>query len=91
MVRQSHWRGELFDGAALAAQELGRPDLGKRFAKVARDYRTGLKSMISGPFFIGSLVGVGCRLMVLGPGLGTLVGTLEPTPMCAYQAHIVLR
>ena len=30
MVRQSHWRGELLDGAALAAQELGRPDLGKR-------------------------------------------------------------
>ena len=26
-VRQSHWRGELLDGAALAAQELGRPDL----------------------------------------------------------------
>ena len=25
------------------------------------------------------------QLMVLGPGLGTL----EPTPMCAYQAHIV--
>lgn len=30
MVRQSHWRGELLDGAALAAQELGRADLGKR-------------------------------------------------------------
>ena len=30
MVRQSHWRGELLDGAALAAQELGRLDLGKR-------------------------------------------------------------
>ena len=30
MVRQSHWRGELLDGAALAAQELGRPDLPKR-------------------------------------------------------------
>jgi hypothetical protein len=29
-VRQSHWRGELLDGAALAAQELGRPDLSKR-------------------------------------------------------------
>ena len=25
-----HWRGELLDGAALAAQELGRPDLSKR-------------------------------------------------------------
>ena len=30
IVRQSHWRGELLDGAALAAQELGRPDLSKR-------------------------------------------------------------
>jgi hypothetical protein len=29
MVRQSHWR-ELLDGAALAAQELGRSDLSKR-------------------------------------------------------------
>jgi hypothetical protein len=51
----------------------------------------GLKSMISGQFFIGSLVGVGCRLMVLGPSLGTPADTLDPTPMCAYQAHIVLR
>jgi hypothetical protein len=30
LVRQSHWRGELLDGAALAAQELGRPDLPRR-------------------------------------------------------------
>jgi hypothetical protein len=30
LVRQSHWRGELLDGAALTAQELGRPDLQKR-------------------------------------------------------------
>lgn len=30
LVRQSHWRGELLDGAALAAQELGRSDLSKR-------------------------------------------------------------
>ena len=37
-----------------------------------------------------SLVGVGCRLMVLGPSVGTLAGTLKWTPMCAYQAHIVL-
>jgi hypothetical protein len=50
----------------------------------------GLKFTISGPFFIGSLVGVGCRLAVLGPSLGTLAGTLEPMPMCAYQAHIVI-
>ena len=35
------------------------------------------------PVFIGFVVGVGCRLMVLGPGLGTLAGTLKPTPMCA--------
>jgi hypothetical protein len=62
----------------------------RRFAKAATHHRTGLKSTISGPFFIGRLVGVGCRLMVLGPGLGTLAGTPRPTPMCAYQAHIVL-
>ena len=31
--------------------------------------------MISGPFFIGVLVGVGCGMMVLGPPLGTLAGT----------------
>jgi hypothetical protein len=30
LVRQSHWRGELLDGAALAAQELGRSDLSRR-------------------------------------------------------------
>lgn len=30
LVRQSHWRGELVDGAAVAAQDLGRPDLSKR-------------------------------------------------------------
>jgi hypothetical protein len=30
LVRRSHWRGELLDRAALAAQELGRPDLSKR-------------------------------------------------------------
>ncbi len=30
LVRQSHWRSELLDRAALAAQELGRPDLPKR-------------------------------------------------------------
>jgi hypothetical protein len=38
----------------------------------------------------GSLIGVGCRLANLGPGLGTLAGTLKPTPTCAYQAHIVI-
>ena len=30
LVRQSHWRGRLLDGAALAAQELCRSDLTKR-------------------------------------------------------------
>src|SRR5258705_5509546 len=30
LVHQSHWRGELLDGAALAAQELGRSDLSRR-------------------------------------------------------------
>jgi len=47
--------------------------------------------MISGPFFIGSLVGVGCRVTHLGPRLGTLVGTLEAMAMGAYRAHIALR
>ena len=28
--------------------------------------------------------------MDLGPSLGTLAGTLEPTPTCAHQAHIVI-
>lgn len=60
----------------------------RRFAKVGRDQRTGLKLTISGPFFVGSLVGVGCRLMVLGPSLGTLAGTLEPMPLCASWAHV---
>jgi hypothetical protein len=55
------------------------------------DYRTGLKLTISGPFFIGNLVGVGCRVMRFGPRLGTLVGTLEPMPMCALRAHVELR
>jgi len=55
----------------------------RRFAKAARKHRTGLKSTISSPFFHGNLVGVGCRVMVSGPRLGTLLGTLEPMPMCA--------
>jgi hypothetical protein len=49
----------------------------------------GLKSMISGPFLIGTLVGVGCRMMVFGPRLGTLVGTRQPMPMSAFWAHVV--
>jgi hypothetical protein len=36
LVRQSHWRGQLLDGAALAAQELGRPDLPKRLESAWR-------------------------------------------------------
>ena len=43
------------------------------------------------PVFIGTLVGVGSRMTVLGPRLGTLLGTLETMPMCAYRAHVVLR
>jgi hypothetical protein len=38
---------------------------------------------ISGPFFIGNLVGVGCQMMVVGSRLGTLAGTLRPMSMCA--------
>jgi hypothetical protein len=30
LVGKSHWRGALLDGAALAAQQLGRPDVSKR-------------------------------------------------------------
>lgn len=30
LVRKSHWRGELLDGAALAAQQLGRSDVPRR-------------------------------------------------------------
>lgn len=36
MVRRSYWRGELLDGAALAAQELGRLDSGKRLEAASR-------------------------------------------------------
>ena len=58
-------------------------DVQRRFAKAAKNHRTGLKLMISGPFLIGFLVGVGCRMIVVGPRLGTLVGTLRTMPMCA--------
>jgi hypothetical protein len=63
----------------------------RRFAKASGDPRTLLKLTISGPFFIGSLVSVGSRMTVLGPRLGTLAGALEAMPMCAYQAHVMLR
>jgi hypothetical protein len=56
----------------------------RRFAKAARDHRTGLKLTISGPFFIGNLLGVGCRMMVVGLRSGTPLGTLRMTPMCAF-------
>ena len=29
-------------------------------------------------------------MMGVGPSLGTLVGTLRPTPTCAFWAHIVI-
>jgi hypothetical protein len=45
--------------------------------------------MISGPFFIRNMVGVGCRMMVIGLRLGTLLGTLQRTPWCAFRAHVV--
>ena len=50
----------------------------------------GLKSTISGPFFIENLVGVGCGMMVVGPRLGTLLGTLAAMSMCVLWAHVVL-
>ena len=37
--------------------------------------------MISGPFFIGPLVGVGSRMTILGPRLGTPAGTLKMMPI----------
>jgi len=76
--------GLLRPNAPVREAAVHRRRRGRRFAKVARDQKTGLKFTISGQFSIGSLVGVGCRLMVLGPSLGTLAGTLEPMPMCAY-------
>ena len=36
------------------------------------------------------MVGVGCRMTVLGPRLGTLAGTRETMTMCADKAHVVL-
>jgi hypothetical protein len=47
----------------------------RRFAKAAGNHRTDLKFTISGPFSIGNLVAVGCRVMAVGPRLGTLVVT----------------
>jgi hypothetical protein len=58
----------------------------RRFAKAARNQRTGLKFTISGPFVICFVVGVGWRMTGFGPRLGIL----QPTPMCTSQAHVVL-
>ena len=54
-----------------------RPAPGRRLTTNSRPTHLGLKLTISGPFFIGSLVGVGCRMMVVGPRLGTMVGALQ--------------
>ena len=54
----------------------------RRFAKVTPDPRTGLKSVISGPFFIASLVAVGYWRMVVGRRSGTLLGTLDAANVC---------
>jgi hypothetical protein len=62
-----------------------------RFAKAVRHHTTGQILLDFGPFFVGNLVGVGCRMMTLGPRLGTLVGTLEPMPLCAHRVHDGLR
>ena len=32
----------------------------------------------------------GYRMIVVGPRLGTLLGTLRLTPMCAFWAHVVM-
>ena len=55
----------------------------RRFAKASEDPRTGLKSTISGPFFIGFVVAVGWGMTGFGPRLGTLLGTFWSMPMCA--------
>jgi hypothetical protein len=51
----------------------------------------GLKSLISGPFFVVWLVDLGCRWTDSGRCLGTAAGTVMPTPLCACRAHVVLR
>jgi hypothetical protein len=48
------------------------------------NHRTGLKSSISGPFFICLLVGVGYRMIVLGPRWGTLLGDAN---VCLVGTH----
>ena len=46
----------------------------------------GSAGTISGPFFFGSLVGVGCPKMVVGSRLGTLAGTFQLMPTCALSS-----
>jgi hypothetical protein len=62
---------------------------GDGFAKAARNHRTGLKLTISGPFFIGLLVGVGWPMMVFGPRLGTLLGTLSWGEVAEWPKAVV--
>jgi hypothetical protein len=46
------------------------------------DHRTGGNLHDFGPFLIGNLVGVGCRMMALGSGLGTLGHTGADANVC---------
>src|SRR4029453_6974713 len=48
--------------------------------QAATNHRTGLKFKISGPFLIGLLVGVGCRMVVAGPRLGMFAVKMWPRP-----------
>jgi hypothetical protein len=45
---------------------------------------------VFGLFLRTNLVGVGRRMVGIGPRSGTLTGTLAPMPSCAFQAHIVI-
>ena len=57
-------------------------------AKAAGNHRTGLKLTISGPFFIGLLVGVGCR-MVFHIERGDLLDILEHSNPDRYAAQSI--
>jgi plasmid stabilization system protein ParE len=63
----------IIDRFELLAEQprMGPPPAGVRRSLHGRRDQTAAWSE-PGPLFIGSLVGVGCRLMVPGPGLGTL-------------------
>jgi len=54
------------------------------------NHKTGLKSMNSGPFFHWWLGYRWVPIDGLWTNLGTLAGTLQPMPMCAFWAHVVL-